>query len=225
MSDTEQINAIPKPKRVYKPRVKKEVIIQRNPEPMHEPMHEPIPEPMHEPIHEDVATLPKKRERSEKQILAFKKMQEKRKEQDELKKLNKSIEKDKQIHDTHSTKIQKLKEKIITNAATLLENGIEDSDEEEPIRKKSIPKNVYEHDEEEVIARRRYNTEDTEPQRRKKSKKQVYEHDEEEVISKRLYNNEDSKPPRRKISKKQVYEHDVSSPENKVSNEVKYIFV
>ena len=130
MSDTEQIPTIPK-KRVYKKR--QPVVIARS-DVSNEPTGSssshlatvPDPEPVLATVPEPVP--PKKRERSEKQILAFKKMQEKRKEQDELKKLNKTIEKDKQIHDTHSTKIQKLKDKIISNASLII------SDDEEPVQ-------------------------------------------------------------------------------------------
>jgi hypothetical protein len=128
MSDTEQIPTITdKPKRVYKPRVKK---VQPEPEPVHG--QEPVQEPVQEP-----PMVKPKRERTEKQILAFKKMQEKRKEQDELKKLNKTIEKDKQIHDNHSTKIQKLKDKIISNASAIIQD---DEEDEEPV--KPAPKEV-----------------------------------------------------------------------------------
>jgi hypothetical protein len=113
MSDTEQIPTITKVKRVYKKR--QSVVTIPDPEPVHVQEHVQEP-PMVKP----------KRERTEKQILAFKKMQEKRKEQDELKKINKSIEKDKQIHDTHSNKIQHLKDKIISNASLVITNNDDD---------------------------------------------------------------------------------------------------
>ena len=178
MSDTEQIPTMTdKPKRVYKPRVKKVQPTPRGgvrlpdgqpePEPEPEPKPEPKPEPEPEPddgrfsrpiptglrplqgassgaelVKELVKEKPK-RERTEKQILAFKKMQEKRKEQDELKKLNKTIEKDKQIHDNHSTKIQKLKDKIISNASLVITNNDDDvkdndSDDEIHIQQKKV---------------------------------------------------------------------------------------
>ena len=128
MADTEQIPTIPK-KRVYKkrqPAVTGSISshLATVPDPVNEP--EPVVETQ-QPSAPSPSPNPK-RERSEKQILAFKKMQEKRKEQDELKKINKTIEKDKQIHDNHSTKIQKLKDKIISNASLII------SDDEEPVQ-------------------------------------------------------------------------------------------
>jgi len=120
MSDIEQLPSTPKPKRVYKKRTP-----EINPEPQHLAPEPVTPEPI-------APSQKQKRERSEKQILAFKKMQEKRKEQDELKKLSKSIEKDKQVHDNHSTKVAKLKEKIITSASSVIPDDIE-LDEPSPI--------------------------------------------------------------------------------------------
>ena len=127
MSDTEQIPTITtKPKRVY---TKRQPVVQ-----VQEVVHETVIE-----LPQQASSPKQKRERSEKQILAFKKMQEKRKEQDELKKLNKTIEKDKQIHDNHSTKIQKLKDKIISNASLVIPDD-EDEDDDEPIQPKPVQK-------------------------------------------------------------------------------------
>jgi hypothetical protein len=136
-----------KPKRAYKKRqpvviARSDVSNEPEPEPTTtEHVLETVPEPvLVVETQQPSAPSPKlKRERTEKQILAFKKMQEKRKEQDELKKLNKTIEKDKQIHDNHSTKIQKLKDKIISNASSVIPD---DEEPEELIRSGAIPRTI-----------------------------------------------------------------------------------
>lgn len=143
MSDTEQIPTITKVKRVYTRRASVEEISPPGGKKRQSVVTVPDPEPV--PVQETPMVKPK-RERTEKQILAFKKMQEKRKEQDELKKINKSIEKDKQIHDTHSNKIQKLKDKIISNASLVITNNdddVKEDDSEDEIhiqQKKVTPK-------------------------------------------------------------------------------------